>query len=582
MSGKQKNENAKLLDPDQGIQLRTHLESLRASMRSVRSSWDGQYSQLRAFFAPRNGRSSTSDVNRGQRMDYEIINECALLALRVLCSGMQTGMSNQTRVWFKTKPIDPKLKDDQDARKWCEEVDDIVRSTMLKSNFYQTLLEMYESEGLYGTGAFLIESDAKTDIRCHPYPIGSYYLGCDDTLRIDLCIRELSMTARQIVEKFGYENVSQSICNIYDSNAGGVKETYYPIAHVIHKGDYYGPSKTGKPNPPWMSIWYEIGQFNEKQGILRKSGFLENPLIAGRWRTVGENIYGESPAMDILGSAMSLQAWEERLAQAAEKQFNPPMIASSSIDPRRLTTLPGEFSFVDEKDVRGAFMPAYEIDFKLDGGLAMIQRIEKRIDEGMFRSLFQMISDSDRREITAEEIRARQQEKMQILGPVVERNVEEVLAPSYRRIVNILFRSGKLPPIPPAMQHPQGGTLPMSVEFESILASAQKMNGLNNINAVMDFAGKEAALNQGIMDNFDIDAVARRYGDLANLPSDLMRTPEQVQKIRADKARAAQQAELAKNAQSLAQAAQTASQTPTSSGNLLETVAPGLAGGSSG
>lgn len=573
-------DNAALLKPGNGIELRTYLESLRANMKSRRGSLDPLWQQLRAFFAPRDYRSDPSQANNMARNDFEIINECGLLALRVLASGMLTGMSSQTRVWFRIKCSDRALNEADDVRAWCESVEEILRAVMLKSNFYQSLLEMYGFEGLFGTSAFLIESDPYTDIRCHPYPNGSYYLGVDDTLRVDLCCRELSMTARQMVEKFGIDNVSAAVQQYYKSNAGGVQETQYPVAHFIMKGNYFGDAPG---QPPWLSIWYEIGAFNDKLGVLRLSGFLDNPLVVGRWRTVGENIYGESPAMDVLGSVMSLQAWEERLAQAAEKQFNPPMIASSSIDPRRLTTLPGEFSIVDTKDVRGAFEPAYQIDFKLDAGMAMLTKIEKRIEEGMFKPLFMMFADSDRREITAEEIRARQQEKMQVLGPVVERNVDEVLAPAIKRILGILQRTpGKLPPMPQSMRRQDGSNVPIGFEFESILATAQKMSGINNIQTVLSIAGQEAALNQGIMDNLDLDETIRQVAKDASLPSKLLRSPEDVAKIRADKQRAQQQQMMAENAQKLAAAAQTAANTPVSGGNLLGAVAPGLAGGGAG
>lgn len=582
--GKNSGAKSELLDPNNGIALRTYLESLRGQMIGVRAMWDAQYSQLRAFFAPRNGRVDPTDVNNGQRQDFQIINETGILALRVLASGMLTGMSSQTRKWFKMKTGRKDMDENQDVRVWCESIDDIVRDTLLKSNYYQTLLEAYESEGLYGTTAFTIEADKKTDINCRMYPNGSFWLGNDDTLRVDLCIRTMDMTARNIVEKFGYDNCSSAIQTYYDSNAGGVQETYYPVVHVIHKGDYYGPPKKGQPKWPWMSIWYEMSSFNDKMGLLRVGGFQENPLIAGRWRTIGENIYGESPAMDVLGSCMSLQCWEERLAQAAEKQFNPPMIANSAIDPRRLTTLPGEFSFVDMEDVSKAFAPAYAIDFKLADGEAKVRAIEQRINEGMFKTLFQMFSDSDRREITAEEIRARQQEKMQVLGPVVERNVQEILAPSIMRVLSILQRiPGKLPPAPQELRDQQGNiVVPLKLEFESILAAAQRMVGLNNINQVMQFAGQEAALDQNILDNFDLDKVARKVASLAGMDADLERPMEEMQKMRADRQHAQQQQMMAENSQKLAMAANVASKTPAGAGTLLDKVAPGLAGGGSG
>jgi len=404
----------------------------------------------------------------------------------------------------------------------------------------------------------------------------------DDTLRVDLTIRVLMLTARQLVEKFGAENCSSAVQAYKDSNAGGIQETYLEVAHVICKGTYFNQDRVDPKlkaalggNIPWLSILYEVGQFNDKKGILRQSLFFENPLICGRWRTVGENIYGESPAMDILGSTMSLQVWEERLAQACEKQFNPPMVASSEIDPRRLTTLPGEFSFVDGKDATKAFAPAYMIDFKLDQCVNQIKRIEDRIREGMFVNVFQQFIDSDRREQTAEEIRAKMQEKMQVLGPVVERNVEEVHAPAVMRILGIAQRRGLLPPAPEAIKKGRAKVKPV---FESIQSAAQRMLRINNVAQVLQLMGQEAALAQGIMDNFNTDAIARGVARDASLPADYLNTANDVKAIRDQRAKAQQAAQMADNAQKLAGAAQAAGNTPVGAGsNLLEKVMPNLA-----
>lgn len=570
------------IDPDDGVALRTYYESLRGQMVGVRSLWDPLYDQLRAFFAPRSFRADPSEVNDGSRQDFEIINETGLLALRVLASGMLTGMSPPTRPWFEFAIDDPRFAEDKDAKEWCEKLATRVREVMLMSNYYETMLEMYETEGLYGTCAFLIEADTKTIIRCKPFATGSYYLGVGDDLRVDLCIRVIDMTVRNIVEKFGRENTAPSTLAMYDSNAGGNKETYLPVVHVIHKGSYFGESKRGKAVMPWVSTWYEQGSFNPETGVLRISGFEENPLITGRWKTIDNNIYGESPAFDILGSAMSLQAWEERLSQGAEKGFNPPMVADASINPSKLTNLPGEFMYVDFKDGKAPLAPAYQIDFKLEFGLKMLERIEGRINEGMFKNVFQLFTDSDRREITAEEIRAKAQERLSVLGPVIERNTGELHKPSIMRIVNIMRRTpGVMPPVPENLKD-QDGHLAFSIKvsFKSILATAAEMTGLNNIFTVMNFISQEAALYQDMPDNFDTDAIALRVAKLANMPADCVRDVAEREKVRAAKRQAQQQQAAAENAKNLAQAAQVASTTPGGGGqSLLQKVAPAIAGG---
>lgn len=566
--------NPRAIDLSDGMALRAYYESLRSMLDGVRSSNISKWMQLESVFDPGTARWDATDAQNQSRKDYSITNETAQLALRTLKAGMLTGMSSQTRPWFKILADNQALNEKKAVRTWCESAEEVVRKVFLKSNYYESLLTLYGDEALYGTGAFLLEEDQQSVVRCHPLPIGSYWLGVDDQLRVDLYLRLYQMTARQIVERFGRENVSDATLTNYDSNAGGNKEVAYPVAHVIHKSTYFGQTDDQIARQfPWMSTWYEQGQPGT-HGVLRRSGFYESPLICGRWNVVGENIWGKGAAQDCLGSTLSLQVWERLLAQAAEKHGDPPVLFGSDVDPRRANLLPGEPIFVDTKDVSKAAMPVYSVDMRLDSGLKMVERIEGRINDAMYRTLFQMFSESDRREITAEEIRARASEKMQVLGPVVERNVTEVLGPSVQRTLGICQRRGMLPPMPTEMQGQK-----FKLEFVSILAQAQKMSAVNNVTQFLGILGNEVAVDQGILDNVDLDEAARYVADNLSVPAKLIRAPEEVQAIRADRQRQQQQAQAAENAQKLAQAAQNLSQAKPGEGSLLDHALPALAGG---
>ncbi len=569
-------------DPNDGAALRAFCESLRGQLQNYRSTWESQWEQCSQFFAPRTSRISQSDVNMGQRRDLSIINETGGLALRTLKAGMQNGMSNQTSVWFKIEPEDKSLMENLEVRVWLQTVEQLTRDILIKSNFYQTVLNLYGEEGLYGTSAFLILEDDETTIRCTPFVLGiggdcGYYLFLDDALRVAGCVRIFNMTPQQMVQQFGFGRVSPAMQNLYKSNAGGVKEQWYPVVHVMMDGDYFGPGKLKADdgrNYPYMSLYYELANNNAKQPFLRKAGFLECPLIVGRWDVVGENVYGESCAMQVLGSVMSLQAWEERLAQAAEKQFNPPMVVGTDIDPRRVTTLPGDIIFADVKDVQNVMRSAYQIDFRLGEGLNAVAHIEARIKDGMYQSLFQMFSESDRREITAEEIRARMSEKMQVLGPVVERNTQEVLAPSIKRTIGIMERRGMFPKMPAALH----GN-PIKLEFVSILAKAQKMGSINNLGQLMNFVGAQAALDPTVMDKINRDAAITVYSELVDAPAKVLNSDEQVAQIRGARAKQQQAAMAADNAQKLAGAARNLSEARVGTGSMLDQALPALTGG---
>lgn len=562
-------------DTDDGIALRVYLESLRGWLETERSTWDSQYTLLNRFFQPRGARFNYDNTDNGERQDYDIINETATLCLRTLRAGMLSGMSSPSRVWFNLGYEQEELNENGEVKVYLEECEDRLRSCFLKSNYYQTLHNSYGEEGLYGTTAFLMMEDAETDIRCHPWPVGSYCVSGDDSLRIDLAQRIYQMTVRQIVQRFGEENCSRQVREWWHSNSGGLKEQWLPIVHTLYRNTYFDARAHGSME--WNSVHYELGSYKtdgKDPGILKRAGFREFPLIVGRWDVVGENFYGEAPAMDCLGTNMGLQRAELRTMQAIDKMVDPPMIGSSALMNQKASILPGDVTFIDDKDGKPGFKPAFQIQYELQWAMKNIDRFEQRIRTALFTDLFLMLSSSDRREITAEEIRAKQEEKMQVLGPVLERNNGEVLAPSIFRALGILKRRGKLPPEP---QIVKGKKLKM--KFVSILAQAQKLMGVANIERFLATIGNEVAVDQGILDAVDLDEVVRELASDLSIPPKILRKKEDIAKIRADKQKAMREQQQAENAKNLAEGAKNMAAADTGGKNALTDLMPNLSRG---
>ncbi len=282
------------VDVNDGVQLRTFYESLRAWMQTERSSWDSHYEQLARFTMPRHQRFNYSNSDRGERLDQSIVDNTGTIALRTLRAGLTAGICSPTRKWYDLKTNDRKLNEQRDVKIWLEQVEQILGDTLLKSNFYQTAHNTFGELGLYGTSAFMVLEDEKDDIRCQPWPIGSYYIAGDASNRIDLHMRVVQMTNRQMVDEFGYENVSQSMQSIYNSNGGGMKEQWYPIVNVIHRSRYFGGKQVIPGDKPWVSVWYEMGSYGNPDqkksnyALLRKKGYYECPVIYlrryARWK----------------------------------------------------------------------------------------------------------------------------------------------------------------------------------------------------------------------------------------------------------------------------------------------------------
>ncbi|MFX5302073.1 portal protein, partial [Acinetobacter baumannii] len=99
---------------------------------------------------------------------------------------------------------------------------------------------------------------------------------------------------------------------------------------------------------------------------------------------------------------------------------------------------------------------------------------QERVKRAFHTDLFMMLDAFDKGKMTATEVYERKSEKMLMLGPVVERQIDELLRPLVEICVErVLANSEYLRQIAPeAIQNAD-----VEINFVSILALAQKSSG---------------------------------------------------------------------------------------------------------
>ena len=154
---------------------------------------------------------------------------------------------------------------------------------------------------------------------------------------------------------------------------------------------------------------------------------------------------------------------ELSFAQALEKMFNPPMAASPSLRDSTASGLPAAITYV--ADTQGAgFKPAYQIN----PAARSAERGQQAMRAAFYADLFLMATQLDDVR-SATEIAERREEKLVMLGPVLERLHDDLLEPLIGRVFQIMARNGHIPP-PPS---PMLDGLRLQPEYVSPMASLQ-------------------------------------------------------------------------------------------------------------
>jgi len=356
------------------------------------------------------------------------------------------------------------------------------------------------------------------------------------------------MTVAQMVDFFGVENCPPDVQKLWNEH-GNSLEVERQVAHAIEPNYEIGKDGVGKipGNFSWKEVYWVWG--SSAPYPLSKRGFVDQPFTASRWATQSNDAYGRSPGMDVLPDVMQLQVMTRRMAEAIEKQVRPPLIGSMDLKNKPTSTLPGHLTYVtDVKD--GGIRPIYMVNPDVSAMSQNIQAIEQRIQVGLFNDLFLMLEQKVNEEMTAYEVAQKIQEKLQVLGPVIEGLITESLKPKLKRIYSILKRKGMIDPMPPSLQG-----IPLDIEFISMLALAQKGAATGGIERLIQLVASMEAVYPDAKDNINSDSLIREYNELLGNPQKILNGPEQVAQIRQVMAQKAQQAEQMQAMQATAEAA---------------------------
>ncbi len=554
-------------DKSENYKLRDHFHQRYTSMESERSSFLPIWQDVADHVRPNSVRINTTiKYSKGTRSDCRIIDPTATLASRTLRSGLMAGLTSPARPWFKLGTPDPNLNEHGAAKNWLYDVEVILRDIFTKSNLYQVLPMIYGDQGDFGTACMSCVEDDKTIVRFSHFMPGQYMIAVNDHNRCDSMYRLYPMTVRQVVQRFGMENVSPTVKSMWDSQQ---YESEVQICHAIEPNDDRDKFSIHQMHKPIRSVWFE---WAEDYGmILQKSGFDEFPIFAPRWDLYDESAYGTAcPGIDSLGSNRALQLADKRETQAVDWHVRPHYLVDSSLRNSFAGMLPGGHTYTDNlaatthagaRPVREVAPSIQEIDIK-------IQRYQQFIKRCYFEDMMSMLSQSDNPDMTAREVEERHSEKVLILGPVMERDNDELFDPLIERTFGIAMRKGLIPPPPESLQGQQ-----MKIEYTSILAQAQKLLGTANIERVSGFIGSLAQLDPKVLDKFDADEAVDTYADMHGINPNIIRNKDQVAQlrdVRAKQQKAAQMLAAAKPMKDMAQAGKAMGETD--QGNLGDMV----------
>lgn len=542
---------------------------LLAHMEKVRSPWWNNWRDISDYFLPRRYPWLLTDkeVKSASVRNQKLLDSTSTIALRTLATGMMNGITSPARPWFRLRlaGFDPEAEP-REHRLWLDVAAERMLLLMSESNFYNALGILYLEWAAFGTAAMAIHEDEETVFRAYNFAVGEFFINVDYTGRVNAFARKFTRTVEQVVKEFGLENVPEETKTDYE--AGGVRRQKTIILyHLIQENEDDGLVRKSAA----FREYYWVASKTQGE-LLRLSPLDEFPCIAPRWDVYGPDVYGSSPCMDALPDVKQLQQMVKRRAQGLDKLVSPPMLINQRLANSPKSLAANGYTYVPGSDLNEGARPVYQINMPFAELNGDILDIRQRIQQVLFNDLFRMISQLETVR-SATEIDARREEKLVLLGPVLERFQSEGLGPCIDRVFQICLRTGVFPPLPEGLEEAD-----LQVEYTGVLSDAQRAVGTVPIERWLQLVGNVAPLFPEALEVPDAEEMLREYAENIGLKTRLLRGREEVA-VRREQRQASESAlEAAQAGQALVGGAQQLSQTDLGGGqNALQALLGGQA-----
>lgn len=503
---------------------KSYFEARRKELDTAYNALKPDWQELADYYLPRSARFLLSDTNKKPAKNRKIKDSAPLKAVRNFSSGMMTGATNPATNWFRLRVKNFNVNNnDYDVKRWCSQVENVIRDVLNASNFYKILPNVYKQFGVFGISAVALETGTDRLLNCRLLPVGSYKIARNQYGEVDTLCRMFRASAKNVYERFGKDNVSSSVLSAIKSKN---TETYVDIVHFVCPNADYVPASPFAKDKKFVSVYYEIGGDGDK--FLSKSGYDNFPYVVFEAEACGDDVYpSDCPGVNALPDVKQLMAEVIDKGKTIKKIITPSFRGPATLKNKKINDTPGVF--VEEDESGRGLTPVYQVPPQLLVPIREdIADLRNSISEIFFNDLFAMILNTADRMRTATEVNELKEEKMVLLSPLLEQ-VHAGLTSLMEWVFVTCFERGIIPEAP---VHIQGEEL--NIEFVSMLAQAQKAVKISAMERFNTFTLNlaQATNDPVLLKKLNTGKIIDDYADYANINPEQIFPDEKIEEYR--------------------------------------------------
>jgi len=490
-----------------------------SEMDSRRSQWKSQWEDIRNLVRV-HSRNFYADnrYNKGERKTDNIYDGTAPWALEQLAAALHNYLTSPTSRWFNLAVSDD-LPVDHDELTWLEFVSDLLYKEYARpqTNHAAQLHELFLDIPSLGTAVLYQAYNRRgRHLTFRAFPLADCKIEENTDGMVDTVYRDILWRSRQVLQNWDEKQLPDKLLKSITGDKKLSKE--HKIIHMVFPRSDRDASKFSKTNKPWASLWLA----HDTKEIIDEGGFDSFPYHVPRWSKLSGEVYGRSPAMTCLPDIKMLNQMSKTIIKGAQKVVDPPLMVPDDGFLMPLKTNPG--SLLMYEPGTEAVIPL-ETKGKIHIGHEMEDRRKDQIVKAFFVDW--IIRSKKRERQTTTEILDDRNEMLRQMAPMLGRLQTELLGPMLSRSLRLLAMMNRIPPMPPSLEN-RG----ISVEYVSPAARAQKMEKGVTIQGFIEAMTVLSQIDKNALDVLDVDQAAAEIAKLNDVPRKIIRSPEDIEKVR--------------------------------------------------
>lgn len=463
----------------------------------------------------------TTNLTLGEDFLAHLTSSIPVIIMRGLQSAIPSMLRPREKEWFKVTVNDeqPELN----ARQWLESANRTVKWFIYRkdSGFVRAVTQADADFMCFGNSVKYIDENKNRDglmfVNIHLKDV--CWFECESG-NINQIHRITIMTAYDAIENFGKDRVHKTILEAHKNKTG----QKFKIMHIVIKSDLCHDlyNEFGKKFD-WVSLWVDV----DNKMIIEKVGSYNQKYVIARWQTVSGFQYGYSPAAQVaLPDARLLQSMMLTALEAGQKAVDPPMVATDDVVRGDTNLYAGGITLVDKDyDERlGVALRPIQVDKSgLNHALQMMDMIKSSLSDALYESKLNLPPIDAT--MTATEVMQRVKEYARTALPLFTPIEEEDNAVTIDITFDILLRNGAF-----------GYDIPESlagqdIKFEFMSPIQDSNNDMikGQYGEMLNIAGQTMKISPDATVGFDIPSAFNYLMDKTGIPSQWIKSKEEMQ-----------------------------------------------------